>query len=136
MVSAANDGPEGPDRPSSAPVAHVLCDTAALATIAPGRSGAVWRLAESGRQLDANVVSVPPGGRVETHVEPELDVLLLVVAGDGTLLRPDEPLPLGEGSLVWLPHGAIRGLAAGARGLAYLTVHTRRPGMRIGGVRG
>lgn len=136
MVSAANGGPGGPDHSGSAPVAHVLCDTAALAAISPGRSGAVWRLAESGRQLDANVVSIPPGGRVETHVEPELDVLLLVVAGDGTLLRPDEPLPIGEGSLVWLPHGATRGLAAGTRGLAYLTVHARRPGMRIGGVRG
>jgi hypothetical protein len=33
--------------------------------------------------------------------------------------------------VVWLPHGSTRGVTAGADGLAYLTVHRRRPGMQI-----
>ncbi|WP_420877911.1 hypothetical protein [Streptomyces agglomeratus] len=102
-----------------------------METLGPASTGAVWRLSEPGRQVDANVVRIPPERRVETHAEPDLDVLLLVVAGDGTLVTPEGSSPLGQGSLAWLPHGSTRGLAAGERGMSYLTVHRRRPGMRI-----
>ncbi|MFD8545521.1 cupin domain-containing protein [Streptomyces sp. NPDC059649] len=131
-MTVENDGSAGPD--GDAPVPRVLCDTGALtagAALDGAPAGALWRLAEPGRQLDANVVRIPPAGRVAPHTEPDLDVLLLVVAGDGTLLSADGSRPLAEGSLVWLPHGATRGLVAGAGGLSYLTVHPRRPGMRI-----
>ncbi|MFF1273202.1 AraC family ligand binding domain-containing protein [Streptomyces marokkonensis] len=113
------------------PLPRILCDTAALAAVDDASAGALWRLAESGRQLDANVVRLPPGHRVDTHREPDLDVLLLVLAGHGTLTAPDGPHPLPAGSLTWLPHGSTRSLAAGAEGLTYLTVHRRRPGMTI-----
>ncbi|MEU8352154.1 MULTISPECIES: hypothetical protein [Streptomyces] len=95
-------------------------------------AGALWKLAEPGRQLDANVVRLPPRQRVDTHAEPDLDVLFLVVAGDGTLDGSDGPHRLAEGRLIWLPHGSSRSLTAGEAGLSYLTVHRRRPGMRIG----
>lgn len=95
-------------------------------------AGALWKLAESGRQLDANVVHLPPGRGVDPHAEPLLDVLLLVVGGDGTLATADGPRHLTEGTLLWLPHGSRRGLTAGEHGLYYLTVHRRRPGMQIG----
>ena len=67
------------------------------------------------------------------HREPDLDVLLFVVTGSGVLGAGvgDEPRPLTEGATVWLPHGSTRSLTAGADGLAYLTVHRRRPGMQI-----
>ncbi len=78
------------------------------------------------------MVRLPPAGRVEAHTEPDLDVLLLVLGGDGTLTdAAGERRPLGEGGLLWLPHGCERGIDAGPRGLTYLTVHRRRPGMRI-----
>jgi quercetin dioxygenase-like cupin family protein len=110
---------------------RILFDTTTLETLGPAATGAVWRLSEPGRQIDANVVRIPPGQRVETHVEPDLDVLVLVVAGDGALVTPEGPHPLGEGGLAWLPHGSARGLEAGERGMSYLTVHRRRAGMRI-----
>ncbi|MEV2211881.1 hypothetical protein AB0H86_10560 [Streptomyces sp. NPDC050997] len=119
------------NRADGAPVPRVLFDTGTLETLDPASTGAVWRLAEPGRQLDANIVRIPSEQRVETHAEPDLDVLLVVVAGDGTLVTPDGPCPLVEGSLAWLPHGSTRGLVAGRRGMSYLTVHRRRPGMRI-----
>ncbi|GAB7029609.1 hypothetical protein AB0G35_25670 [Streptomyces sp. NPDC021749] len=131
-MTVENDGSPGPA--GDAPVPRVLCDTGALTAAAAldgTPAGALWRLAEPGRQLDANVVRLPPAGRVDPHTEPDLDVLLLVAAGNGTLLRADGALPLTEGSLVWLPHGSTRGLVAGAAGLCYLTVHRRRPGMQI-----
>lgn len=107
-------------------------ETSAPAGGATAPAGALWKLAESGRQLDANVVHLPPGRGVDAHAEPLLDVLLLVVAGDGTLTTVDGPRHLTEGTLLWLPHGSRRSLTAGAGGLSYLTVHPRRPGMQIG----
>jgi quercetin dioxygenase-like cupin family protein len=94
-------------------------------------SGALWKLAESGRQLDANLVHLPAGRGVHTHTEPELDVLLLVVAGAGTLETPEGAKALAQGSLVWLPCGSVRSITAHSEGLSYLTVHRRRPGMQI-----
>ncbi|MEU2608317.1 MULTISPECIES: cupin domain-containing protein [Streptomyces] len=119
----------GPLDPASVP--RVLCDIASLATAESAPAGAVWRLAESGRQLDANLVRIPPKGRVDTHVEPEVDVLLVVVAGEGTLDSEAGPQSLAPGCLTWLPRGTARSISAGDDGLSYLTVHRRRPGMRI-----
>jgi quercetin dioxygenase-like cupin family protein len=112
-------------------VPRVLCDTGELIARATEQAGALWRLAEPGRQLDANVVRLPPGQRVDTHAEPDLDVLLLVLSGDGTLDTVEGTRPLAEGTLLWLPHTSGRSLAAGDDGLCYLTVHRRRPGMQI-----
>lgn len=119
--------PEQP-APQTARPPRVLCDVAAPA----GHAGVQWKLAEPGRQLDANVVRLSPGAVVDTHTEPELDVLLLVVAGDGELSSGQAAEPLEEGALCWLPKASSRRLAAGPQGLSYMTVHARRPGMRIG----
>nr|WP_257101842.1 hypothetical protein [Streptomyces sp. alain-838] len=102
-----------------------------MSLVGDGPAGALWKLAEPGRQLDANVVRVPAGGRVGTHTEPDLDVLLLVLAGEAALVCADGERPLRAGALTWLPHGSARGVAAGPDGVTYLTVHRRRPGMRI-----
>lgn len=91
----------------------------------------MWKLAEAGRQLDANLIHLPPRQRVDTHTEPDLDVLLLAVSGDGTLGGPGGPQPLTEGTLLWLARGSTRNLTAGEAGLCYLTVHQRRPGLQI-----
>jgi quercetin dioxygenase-like cupin family protein len=116
---------------SADPVPHILFDLQALGTLLPAPAGALWRLEESGRQLDANVVHLPPRQRVDTHAEPDLDVLLLVLTGDGTLTTTDGPQHLATGALTWLPRGSTRSLTAGTDGLSYLTVHRRRPGMQI-----
>ncbi|WP_394813657.1 cupin domain-containing protein [Streptomyces hazeniae] len=113
--------------------ARVLCDVDdASAGTAGQTAGVRWKLAEPGRQLDANVVGLPPGAVVDTHTEPELDVLVLVVAGEGELSSGDTTEPLAAGALCWLPRASSRRLAAGPQGLSYVTVHARRPGMRIG----
>ncbi|MEV0283619.1 hypothetical protein AB0H36_05795 [Kribbella sp. NPDC050820] len=113
------------------PRVRVLADLRALAEDSQIPSGARWALSEPGRQLDANLVHLPAGRRVDTHVEPDLDVVLVVVAGDGSMGTPEGSQPVATGSLVWLPHGSTRDLTAGAAGMSYLTVHRRRPGMQI-----
>ncbi|WP_425472181.1 AraC family ligand binding domain-containing protein [Streptomyces cyaneus] len=58
-------------------------------------------------------------------------MLLLVVAGEGTVTGADGIGHLSEGALLWLPRGSRRSLEAGDDGLSYLTVHQRRPGLQI-----
>ncbi|MEV4947951.1 hypothetical protein [Streptomyces sp. NPDC053755] len=103
-----------------------------IAAAPDGQSGALWRLGTSGRQLDANVVRLLPGTDVAVHTEAEVDVLLLAVAGGGSLTVDGAESDLVPGALTLLPRGAARGLRAGADGLVYLTAHRRRAGMSIG----
>ncbi|MEU0136413.1 hypothetical protein ABZ172_20620 [Streptomyces sp. NPDC006296] len=103
-----------------------------LASAAPGGRGALWRLAEQGRELDANVVRLPPGADVGEHQEDALDVFLVVLAGTGGLRTgTGDTLRLGPTAVVWLPRTARRALEAGPEGLTYLTVHRRRPGLAV-----
>lgn len=128
---AAEDG-GSPRSAAGPPLPGVLCDIAELLSAGgDAPAGALWKLAEPGRQLDANVVRIPAAGRVDTHTEPDLDVLLLVLDGAAVLVRTDGERPLRAGVLTWLPHGSTRGVVAGPDGVTYLTVHRRRPGMRI-----
>lgn len=97
-----------------------------------GGAGVEWRLTDAGRQLDANRVRLRPGAAIGEHLEPDLDVLVCVLAGGGRLVVDGEPRQLAPGGLVFLPRGTSRAVTAGPDGLAYLTVHRRRPGMAIG----
>ncbi|MBV7245182.1 MULTISPECIES: hypothetical protein [Streptomyces] len=103
-----------------------------LASAAPGERGALWQLAEPGRELDANLVRLPPGAEVGEHQEDVLDVLLVVLAGAGSVRAGDgRVLDLAPSTALWLPRTSRRALAAGPDGLVYLTVHRRRPGLAI-----
>ncbi|MFK0129306.1 hypothetical protein ACIQRZ_03040 [Streptomyces rubiginosohelvolus] len=103
-----------------------------LAAAAPGERGALWHLAEPGRELDANLVRLPPGADVGEHQEDVLDVLLVVLAGAGSVRAGDgQVLDLAAGAVLWLPRTSRRALTAGPDGLTYLTVHRRRPGLAI-----
>lgn len=116
---------------SEQPTVRVLVDVRELVDESPGPSGARWTLAEPGRQLDANLIHLPAGRRVDTHTEPDLDVVLIVVAGGGTVGTPGAEQTLAEGNIVWLPRGSTRNITAGSSGLSYLTVHRRRAGLQI-----
>ncbi|GGZ34784.1 hypothetical protein GCM10010387_31020 [Streptomyces inusitatus] len=113
--------------------AGVLAGMAEAAAAPADRGGALWRLAAQERQLDANLIRVPPGEGVPGHVEPDLDVLLCVVTGDGELETDAGRQPLAAGAVAWLPHGTRRAVSAGREGLVYVTAHRRRPGMSIRG---
>ncbi|HWU11821.1 MAG TPA: cupin domain-containing protein [Streptomyces sp.] len=103
-----------------------------LASAAPGGRGALWHLAEQGRELDANVVRLPPGAGVGEHQEDVLDVFLVVLAGGGRLRTgAGGTLDLAPTAVIWLPRTSRRALEAGPEGLTYLTVHRRRPGLTV-----
>ncbi|MFF4330606.1 hypothetical protein ACGFY6_06005 [Streptomyces sp. NPDC048387] len=108
---------------------EVPADLDAVIAEAPAdATGALWRLTGDGRGLDANLVRLLPGAAVAEHAGPLLDVLLVVVAGGGRLDTPDGPRTLRPHAACRLPRGTRRSLTAGPEGLAYLTVHARRPG--------
>lgn len=92
----------------------------------PGVRGAAWRLDPPDRELDANLIALPPGESIGAHAGAEVDVLIHVVAGAGTLRTEGEDVPLNPGAVVYLPRGARRGVLAGSQGLHYLSVHKRR----------
>ncbi|MFJ5718594.1 hypothetical protein [Streptomyces sp. NPDC093149] len=102
-----------------------------LATASPEQRGALWQLVESGRELDANLVRLPAGAEVGEHQEDVLDVLLVVVAGGGRVVAGGDVTDLTPTTVVWLPRTSRRALVAGPEGLAYVTVHRRRPGLTI-----
>lgn len=115
-------------QPTAAPLPRVLTSTTALAaaTGEPGVSGAVWKLEARDRDLDANIIAIPPGGAIDMHTGPDLDVLIHVLGGSGTLTTERSTLRLEPGAMIWLPRRSMRQLNAGPEGLRYLTVHRRR----------
>jgi uncharacterized protein (DUF2249 family)/quercetin dioxygenase-like cupin family protein len=117
---------------SSTPLPRVLCDTTAVVADAePDAAGALWKLRVRTRDLDSNLIQLPPFGTVEAHSGPDLDVLVHVVRGTGWLTTELDILELHAGSLVWLPRRSERAFTAGAEGLQYLTVHQRRQGLSL-----
>jgi len=107
---------------------RILASTTRLAAEIgdPLASGAVWKLEVRDRDLDSNVIALPPGGAIDAHPGPDLDVLIHVLGGSGTLTSERETLDLEPGVLAWLPRRSVRQFSAGPDGLRYLTVHRRR----------
>jgi len=82
-------------------------------------------------QLQSNLVRLEPDAVVEEHTERELDVLLVVVDGEGTLHADGTEHRVVAPAVVVLPAGTRRAVVAGTAGLAYVTAHRRRTGMTI-----
>jgi mannose-6-phosphate isomerase-like protein (cupin superfamily) len=101
-------------------------DLAALARDAAGR-GPAWTLRSE--DLDVNLLVFGAGEGVAEHVNGEVDVLLVGVAGEGVVAVDGRPHPLGAGQAVLIPKGARRSIRAAGERFAYLTCHRRRQGL-------
>ena len=95
-----------------------------------GPDGAVWSLPPGG-DLNANLVKLGPGGRIDRHRNAEVDVVIVVVDGAGELIVNDEAHPLRPHVLAHIPKGAERQVNAGPAGLQYLSLHRARGGLQI-----
>lgn len=98
---------------------------------ASGAAGSVWKLDPAERGLDANVIVLPAGDEIRSHVGPELDVLIVVLTGSGMLETETDAVPLVPGGIVWLPARSRRRFVAGDDGLRYFSVHQRKIGLGI-----
>ncbi len=133
------DGPEAwriqITRLASTSLPRVLCDTGEMGSD-PDATGAVWKLRMRQRDLDSNIIQLPPGATIDAHKGPNLDVLLVILDGAGTLTTELTVLDLKPGEIVWLPSRSCRQFAAGPHGLRYLTVHQRRQSLVLAATAG
>jgi uncharacterized protein (DUF2249 family) len=122
---------------ASAPLPHVLCDTTSIAGAGePAATGAVWKLQTRERDLDSNIIHLSPYATIDAHNGPDLDVLMHVLDGTGSLNTELGTLSLHPGALVLLPKRSLRQFTAGMRGMTYLTVHQRRQALMLEPTRG
>ena len=112
---------------------RILADTRQLAadSEAPDAAGAVWKLGMRQRDLDSNVIRLQPGATIDSHVGPDLDVIILVLSGSGQVGTELGTVDLHAAALAWLPRRSRRQISAGPQGLTYLTVHKRRHALAL-----
>jgi quercetin dioxygenase-like cupin family protein len=104
-----------------------------LASLAAGGNhpGALWRL--DGEDLQANLVRLDQGDRIQPHRDDEVDVLVVVVSGRGELTLDGQVHQLAPMVIAHLPKGTVRAMGAVDGPLAYLSIHRRRSaGLQLG----
>lgn len=93
--------------------------------------GVHWTLAASD-DLNANLVHLDAHHAVGQHVNDAVDVLVVVLEGEGEVVVDGDHHRVGPTVVAHVPRGTQRAIRAGAGGLTYLTVHRRRGGLTIG----
>lgn len=104
-----------------------IVDVRALVDQVPTADRAVLWSTEN--QLQANLVRLAPGVRIDAHAETVLDVLVTVVDGLLELTVDGAQQSVAAPRVVVLPAGTRRELRAGPDGATYLTTHRRRDGL-------
>ncbi len=94
-------------------------------------AGTIWALKESD-DLNANLLRFPTGRGVAEHVNDEVDVLLLGVSGSGVVAIEGDEQALSSGTLLFVPKSVRRSIWSASEDFAYLSIHRRRGGLRIG----
>jgi mannose-6-phosphate isomerase-like protein (cupin superfamily) len=89
--------------------------------------GPVW--AQTSADLNVNLVTFDRGQGVPAHVNAEVDVLFVIVAGEGVINLNGEEHPVRAGQLCLVPKGVERAIRSSGGPLAYLTCHRRRGGL-------
>jgi quercetin dioxygenase-like cupin family protein len=103
-------------------------DLASLAA-AGDRPGTLWPL--DGEDLQASLIRLGLGDRIQPHPNDEVEVLMVVAAGQGELVLDGQVHPLAPMALVHVPKGTVRAVAAVDGPLAYLSVHRRPAGLKV-----
>ncbi len=112
-------------------VGTVVADLNCKATQAGNWTGTIWKLTES-EDLNANLVGFSVGSGVEEHLNDEVDVLILSISGEGKVVVEGKDHALSTGALVFVPKGARRSILSTSEHFAYLSIHRKRRGVRIG----
>lgn len=101
-----------------------------LASIA-GHGGVVWSSSPDG--VHVNLVALAADEAIGSHRNDELDVLVIVLDGDAAVVVDNHTHRLERLHALLIPRGSERAVAAGASGTRYLTIHSARGGLTIGG---
>ena len=107
-------------------VAGDIVELAALARAATA-PGATWT--HQSEDLNVNVLVFASGEGVAEHINTEVDVLLVGIAGAGAVTVDGTRQILRVGQALLIPKGANRGIRSMSDPFAYLTCHCRRDGL-------
>jgi quercetin dioxygenase-like cupin family protein/hemerythrin superfamily protein len=110
-------------------VAPAHADSPVVDLTAGEDEGPLWGTASD--DLNVTLLAWHPGSATPEHVNDERDVLVVCLAGSGTVQLCDTLHALAEGQMLIIEKGCPRRIEAGPRGLRYLSIHLRRPGMQI-----
>jgi quercetin dioxygenase-like cupin family protein len=102
-------------------------DLAALARSATV-PGAIWT--RQSEDLNVNLLVFASGEGVAEHVNAEVDVLLIGIAGTGAVTIDGTRQILSVGHAIVIPKGTNRGIQSMSDSFAYLTCHRRRGNLR------
>ncbi|HEY1776234.1 MAG TPA: MarR family transcriptional regulator [Solirubrobacteraceae bacterium] len=91
--------------------------------------GPLWGIASN--DLNATLLSWAAGDGVAEHTNDELDVLLVVTAGGGTVTVDGRAHRVRPQDALLIKRGARRGIRAARGGMRYLSIHRRRAGLQI-----
>jgi quercetin dioxygenase-like cupin family protein len=89
--------------------------------------GPIWSL--NSEQLNINLLRFSAGEGIPAHINNEVDVLIVIVEGQGVLSLGDEEHNIYAGTATLIPRGARRAITCTSGPLAYLTCHRRRAGL-------
>jgi mannose-6-phosphate isomerase-like protein (cupin superfamily) len=94
------------------------------------------RLAESGgtgpvfgqesTDLDLTFLRWNAGHRIVAHANDEVDVVMIVVDGEGSVVVDEQKFEMEKGKALLIPKGTRREIVCGDSGMCYLNVHKRR----------
>lgn len=104
-------------------------DDTVVDLLAGDGEGPLWGAATD--DLNATLLAWPAGAGTPEHVNDQRDVIVVGVAGSGTLTVDGVGHPIGAGTATVVGKGTRRQIAAGPGGIRYLTVHLRRGGLSI-----
>lgn len=104
-------------------------DVVDLAEIAGHPAEIALRWALRGEDLNLNLLAFDAGDGVQEHVNHEVEVVLVGIAGEGVAIVDGREHVLAAGRLILVPKGARRGTRATSDGFAYLTCHRKRGGL-------
>ena len=94
-----------------------------LARVGSG-SGPRWGLESA--DLNATLLSWPPGHAIAQHSNAERDVLLILLQGSACVAIDGVDHQLTTEHLLLIPRGSVHGITAGSDGARYLSIHRRR----------
>ncbi len=101
-------------------------DVAALARTSEA-VGPIWT--DQSEDVNVNLLVLAPNEDIAGHVNAEVDVLLVGVAGSGVVEVDGIACSVGPGQVLLIPKGAQRAIRSGGDRFAYLTCHLRRAGL-------
>jgi quercetin dioxygenase-like cupin family protein len=105
---------------------EVMADLASLSRAASAQ-GAAWT--HQSEDLDVNLLVFASGQGVAEHINTEVDVLLVGIAGEGVVTVDGTRQILSAGHAMVITRGATRGIQSQSDPFAYLTCHRRRGGL-------